>query len=109
MQPGLCDIEPKQISLLFGDDCQVTHQLPAVYWLAHRLPTDFEQAVLAASNSGGQNVVRAALVGALVGAMNGVAAIPKLFLDQLRNGREMLPLVRKVAELGGGGNGGGAL
>ena len=109
MQPGLCDIEPKQISLLFGDDCQVTHQLPAVYWLAHRLPTDFEQAVLAASNSGGQNVVRAALVGALVGAMNGLAAIPQRFLDQLRNSEEMLPLARQAAELGGSGNGGGTL
>jgi ADP-ribosylglycohydrolase len=71
----------------------------AAYYYAHRLPNDFEQAVLSASNSGGQNVVRASLTGALLGAMNGQAGIPQRFLDQLRCTDEITPLVHQVAGL----------
>jgi ADP-ribosylglycohydrolase len=101
-KPGLNSIEPKHVSLLFGDDCQLTHLLPAAYYLSYRLSDNFEEAVLAASNSGGQNVVRAALTGALVGAMNGVHSIPQRWIQQLRGSGHYVEFARTVAELGAG-------
>jgi len=102
---GLDKIDPKDVPLLFGDDCQLTHLLPSAYFLAHRLPEDFENGVLYASNSGGQNVVRAALTGALLGAMNGVDAIPERWLSQLTASPELMELASKVADLGGNEDG----
>lgn len=61
--------------------------------------------MLYASNSGGQNVVRAALTGALLGAMNGVDAIPERWLSQLTASPELMELASKVADLGGNEDG----
>ena len=90
---------PKYISLLFGLDCQLTHVLPAAYYLTYRFPTDFENAVLSASNGGGQNVARAALTGALSGAIMGSSGIPLRYIDGLKGGREYLEQSLKVAAL----------
>jgi len=98
-QPGLDSIEPKLISQLFGPDCQLTHLLPAAYYLVHRLPNDFEQAVLSASNGPGQNVVRAALTGALSGALNGACAIPERFVKNLENSKVVHENAQRVASL----------
>jgi len=86
---------PKLVSLLFGLDCQLTHVLPAAYFLVHRFPDDFENAVLSAANGGGQNVARAALTGALSGAAVGVGQIPKRFINGLSGGAEFLQQAKK--------------
>ena len=78
---------PKLCSLLFGLDCQLTHVLPAAYYLGHRYPDSFENAVLSAANGGGQNVARAAMTGALSGAAAGLSEIPARFVDGLCGGR----------------------
>lgn len=118
---ALPTLEPKQISLVYGDDCQLTHLLPAAYFLLHRSAAatttatsasdssgppsvlDLEFALLSASNSGGQNVVRAAMAGALLGAAHGVGALPARWLQQLKGGAEMARLAHRVAKLGGAG------
>ena len=90
---------PKHVALLFGLDCQLTHVLPAAYYLMHRFPTDFENAVLSASNGGGQNVARAALTGALSGAILGSSGIPSRYIDGLKRGHDFLQQSLKVASL----------
>ena len=90
---------PKHVALLFGLDCQLTHVLPSAYYLVHRFPTDFENAVLSASNGGGQNVVRAASTGALSGAILGTSGIPSRYINGLKGGDDLLKLSLKVASL----------
>jgi ADP-ribosylglycohydrolase len=77
-------IEPAwKASLVYGMPCAVYHQFPAAYYLAARFADDFESAVLHAVNGGGQNLARAMLTGALVGAQVGLVGIPRRFIDGL--------------------------
>jgi len=93
-------IEPAwKASLVYGMPCAIYHQLPAAYYLAARFSDDFESAVLHAINGGGQNMSRAMLTGALVGAQVGLSGIPKRFIDELEHGQELLFLAKKVGEL----------
>ncbi len=98
-------IEPAwKVSLVYGLPCAVYHQFPAVYHLAARFPGDFESAVLHAVNGGGQNMARAMLTGALVGAMVGVAGIPERFLDGLTREGEVRALARRLGEQASAGD-----
>jgi len=91
-------VEPAwKISLVYGMACAINFVLPAGYYLAARFPDDFENAVLHALNGGGQNMSRACITGALVGAQTGLGGIPERFIEGLADGREIVELARKVA------------
>jgi len=91
-------IEPAwKVSIVYGMPCAIYHQLPAVYYLAARFRDNFESAVLHAVNGGGQNMARAMLTGALVGAQVGVSGIPQRFIDGLRDGEELCRLARELS------------
>ena len=93
-------IEPAwKVSLVYGMPCAIYHQLPAAYYLAARFKDDFESAVLHAINGGGQNMSRAMLTGALVGAQVGLTGIPLRFIDGLENYQELLQLAKSLGEL----------
>lgn len=90
-------IEPAwKVSLVYGMPCAIYHQLPAAYYLAARFHDDFESAVLHAINGGGQNMARAMLTGALVGAQVGLEGIPQRFIDGLERSDELLKLARML-------------
>lgn len=90
-------VEPAwKASIVYGMPCAIYHQLPAAYYLAARFADDFESAVLHAINGGGQNMSRAMLTGALVGAQVGLEGIPVRFLDGLEGGSELLALAQKI-------------
>jgi ADP-ribosylglycohydrolase len=92
-------IEPAwKVSLVYGMSCAINVVLPGAYYLAARFPSDFESAVLHAINGGGQNMSRACLTGALVGAQAGLSAIPPRFLDGLADGEEIVALARQIAQ-----------
>jgi ADP-ribosylglycohydrolase len=82
--------------------CAIYHQLPAAYYLATRFRDDFESAVLHAINGGGQNMARACLTGALVGAQVGLSGIPERFVDGLENHTELVSLAQRLGELAAG-------
>lgn len=91
-------IEPAwKVSIVYGMPCAIYHQLPAAYYLASRFRHDFEAAVLHAVNGGGQNLARAILTGALVGAQTGLSGIPQRFLDGLENASLLLALAKDLA------------
>ena len=93
-------IEPaSKVSTIYGMPCAIYHQLPAAYYLGARFKNDFESAVLHAINGGGQNMSRAMLTGALVGAQVGLTGIPKRFIDGLENSEELLQLAKNLAKL----------
>jgi len=87
-----------KVSLIYGMPCAVYHQFPAAYYLAARYNDDFESAVLHAINGGGQNMARAMLTGALVGAQVGIEGIPKRFFEGLENADELLGLANTIAD-----------
>jgi len=95
--PHFRNFPPHLISLMFGQDCEQDHLLPAAYWLAHRYPDDFEAGILAAINGGGNNMARAALTGALLGAMNGLSGIPEPFIRGLENHEHILELAEIIS------------
>ncbi len=102
VDPGI-SIEPAwKASLVYGMPCAIYHQLPAAYYLASRFPDDFESAVLHAINGGGQNMSRAMLTGALVGAQVGLSGIPERFIEGLENGRRLAELARELGRLAAG-------
>ena len=91
-------IEPAwKVSLVYGMPCAIYHQLPAVYYLAARFPNDFESALLHAINGGGQNMARAMLTAALVGAQTGLSGIPERFVTGLEDHERLLDLAQTVA------------
>src|ERR1700737_4374017 len=94
--PGI-KIEPAwKVSLVYGMPCAIYHQLPAAYYLGARFANDFESAVLHAINGGGQNMSRACLTGALVGAQVGLSGIPQRFVDGLENHTELVSLAQRL-------------
>jgi len=84
---------------VYGMPCAIYHQLPAAYYLAARFNDNFELAVLHAINGGGQNMSRACLTGALVGAQVGLSGIPKRFVEGLQGHEELVSLCEKLGEL----------
>jgi len=93
-------IEPAaKVATVYGLPCAIYHLLPATYYLATRFADDFASAVLAAINGGGQNMSRAMLTGALVGAQVGLSGIPQRFIDGLENSGEMVKLANAVSLL----------
>jgi len=93
-------IEPAwKVSIVYGMPCAIYHQLPAAYYLAARFRDDFESAVLHAINGGGQNMSRACLTGALVGAQVGLSGIPQRFVDGLENHTELVSLAQRLGAL----------
>ena len=94
-------IEPASVApQMYGLSCAFYMVLPGAYYLAARYPNDFEKAVLSAINSGGQNLARASLTGALVGAMTGLSGIPERFIKGLTDGDKWLSIAKKVAQDG---------
>jgi hypothetical protein len=95
--PDFRTFPPHMISKIFGMNCEQSHLLPGAYWLAHRYPNDFEAGILAAVNGGGNNMARATLTGALLGAMNGLSGIPERFISGLENSEFLLELAEIVS------------
>jgi len=92
-------IEPAwKVSLVYGMPCAIYHILPSVYYLAARFKDDFESAVLHAVNSGGQNMARAMLTGALVGAQVGIDGIPGRFIEGLTEKDSLLKLTERLVD-----------
>jgi ADP-ribosylglycohydrolase len=90
-------IEPAwKVSLVYGMPCSIVCVLPAAYYLGARFQDDFERAVLHALNGGGQNMSRAMLTGALVGAQAGLSRIPGRFIDGLSDCREIIALAERL-------------
>ena len=62
---------------LLSSACYIDQSLPAALYLAARYPDDFEAALVANTNAGGDNCHRGAVLGAMMGAALGVTAIPE--------------------------------
>jgi ADP-ribosylglycohydrolase len=68
---------------LLSPACYIDQSFPSVLYLAARYHDDFESALIANTNVGGDNCHRGAVLGAILGAVLGVSAIPKPWLNGL--------------------------
>lgn len=68
------------IGRLLSPACYIEDSLPAVFYLAARYSHDFEAALVANAQVGGDNCHRGAVLGALLGASLGLPAIPERWL-----------------------------
>jgi ADP-ribosyl-[dinitrogen reductase] hydrolase len=92
------NIDPcSMVCSIYGLSCTMGFMLPAAYYFIHRYPADFEMAVLSAVNGGGNNMARAALTGALSGALVGLKGIPQRFITGLKDHERLLQVAGKVA------------
>ena len=84
---GLSDLDV--IGGLLSPACYIEHSFPAVLYLAARYADDFEAALVANTNVGGDNCHRGALLGAILGAALGYQAIPERWIQGLRSRVEL--------------------
>ena len=68
---------------LLSPACYIDQSFPAVLYLAARYADDFEAALVANTNVGGDNCHRGAVLGAILGAALGYAAIPERWIQGL--------------------------
>jgi ADP-ribosylglycohydrolase len=69
----------------FSTACYVEHSVPAVVYLALKYHNAPEAGLIANTNLGGDNASRGAVLGALLGAANGLAAFPERWVANLRH------------------------
>lgn len=89
-------IDPIVACRLIGMNCTMSFQVPAAYFLLHRFADNFEQGVLTAVNAGGNNMVRGALTGALLGAHVGLQGIPPRLIEGLSDHEHLLELSDRI-------------
>jgi len=78
-QSSDCDV----IGGLLSSACYIDQSFPSVLYLASRYSNNFEAALIANTNVGGDNCHRGAILGAILGASLGFEAIPKRWIDGL--------------------------
>lgn len=74
---------------LLSPACYIDQSFPAVLYLAARYPDDFEAALVANTNVGGDNCHRGSVLGAILGAALGVQAIPQRWIHGLASRSEL--------------------
>lgn len=72
------------IGRVLSPACYIDQSLPAVLYLLARYEGDFEAALVANTNVGGDNCHRGTILGALMGAAYGFQAIPERWIQGLR-------------------------
>lgn len=92
---------PEAVAQIYGMACSLTMLMPAAFFLAARYPDSFETPVMVAINSGGNNMARAAMTGALCGAHLGLSAIPQRLITGLKDHQRWVNDAIQVARDGG--------
>jgi ADP-ribosylglycohydrolase len=69
----------------FSTACYVEESVPSVIYLALKYHDDPENGLIANTNLGGDNAYRGAVLGALLGAANGIQAFPERWVKGLRH------------------------
>lgn len=79
-----------------GAACYIEDAFPASLYLAWKYAGNFEEGVVANANLGGDNCHRGAVLGALLGAENGLEGIPSRYRAQLHQGEQLLVKIERM-------------
>jgi ADP-ribosyl-[dinitrogen reductase] hydrolase len=74
--PDHRDAATRVVGGMYSPACYIEDSFPSVLYLAARYAQDFESALIANTNAGGDNCHRGSVLGALLGAWLGFEAIP---------------------------------
>jgi ADP-ribosylglycohydrolase len=77
------------IGKILSPACYIDQSFPAVLYLAARYADDFQAALIANVNAGGDNCHRGAALGAILGAALGIQAIPERWIAGLQAHAEL--------------------
>jgi ADP-ribosylglycohydrolase len=88
----------REATLKFGQSCPLAHSFPAAVQCALKYDQDFARAITETANAGGDNAGRAAMIGAWLGAVNGVAGIPSTWRNRLNRREEIDTLIERIAD-----------
>lgn len=91
----------REATLEFGQSCPLVHSFPAAVQCALKYEHDFARAITETANVGGDNAGRAAMIGAWLGAANGVAGIPATWRKRLNRQEEIHTLVERIVARAG--------
>ena len=83
---------------MYSPACYIEDSFPSVMYLAARYHQDFEGALIANTNAGGDNCHRGAVLGALMGAWLGYEAIPARWREGLLAGPEVGPEIEQFID-----------
>ena len=76
----------------FSAACYVNESMPSVAYLAYKYSDDPEKCLVANTNLGGDNAYRGTVLGAIMGAANGIDAWPERWVNGLVNPPQELNL-----------------
>jgi ADP-ribosyl-[dinitrogen reductase] hydrolase len=76
--------------------CYVEDAVPAVIYLAFKYAEDTERGLVVNTNLGGDNAHRGAVLGALLGAANGLASFPQRWVQGLLDQEELRQSIPRV-------------
>jgi ADP-ribosyl-[dinitrogen reductase] hydrolase len=76
--------------------CYVEDAVPAVIYLAFKYAEDTERGLVVNTNLGGDNAHRGAVLGALLGAANGLASFPQRWVQGLLDPEELRQSIPRV-------------
>lgn len=83
----------------FGLGCGISAALPGVIHLALTYPDDLAGALIENVMAGGDSAARGLALGMLLGAANGLAAVPPDWLRSMRAYNEVVELLARLDEL----------
>ncbi len=89
-------IDTTKATLSFGQSCPLEHTVPAALQVLLSFPHDFEQAIMATLQPGGDNAARASMVGSWLGAHLGVDGVPVRWRALLSNSERISTGIEKV-------------
>lgn len=89
-------IDTTKATLAFGQSCPLEHTVPAALQVLLSFADNFEQAIVATLQAGGDNAARASMIGCWLGAHLGVDAVPQAWRSRLSNGERISAGVEKV-------------
>ena len=92
--PSHQDAATRVVGGLYSPACYIEDSFPSVLYLAARYAHDFEGALIANTNAGGDNCHRGSVLGALLGAWLGFEAIPLRW----RQGLQAAPALAQEVE-----------
>ncbi len=85
--------DPAAVVKELGADCHVPHAFPATLYLLLKFGDSLEDTLVENTMAGGDSAARGMLLGAILGARDGTAAIPGAWLGALEAGAEIRKLM----------------
>ena len=89
-------LESRQAILEFGQMCEVPVAFPGVIHLIAKYENDLKSALIENAMAGGDSAGRGLLVGLVLGAHQGMAAVPPQWLDEMSARQQIMDLLLSI-------------